>query len=526
MLDAMTCRQRVLPRDTLNSNSDALPMDTDAAPEIRCNSASAEPPELLARVDHAVVSLSGRRALDDVSLQLRTGEHLVLRGGNGAGKSTLLRLLRGEQRPDQKNGGRVFWYEAGVPDASPLTGRSMTALVSAAAQERITARGWNITGEELVIGGLADTVFIRPEEAVAHAETAARTAAELGAEAFLTCPVPTLSQGQLRLLLIARALVRRPALLLLDEALDGLDASARDRVWDALRRAGAFSTLVVSTHRPETLPAWIRREVRLQDGRIIADAQPIAPETPPVVSSKLPVARCTTNRSQGVDIRTCNATVYVDGTPVLHEINWHIEPGQNWVVSGGNGAGKSTLLRLLAGDEHAAAGGSVRRILPRRGGEVRALDDIRRSIRLVSDLQQAVYGYDLSGLELVCSGLDNTTGVYRDFSAAEREQARACLNRLDAIRLAGKTMRSCSTGELRRLFLARALMGDPELLLLDEPCSGLDPETRNLFLRLIENLAVQGLQFVLVTHNDTELIPSVTHMLRLNKGRVDHAGSR
>lgn len=506
-------------------------MDTTAGTAPCKNSAvderrSASPSGLLARVEHVVVSLNGRRALDDVSLQLRTGEHLVLRGGNGAGKSTLLRLLRGEQRPDQKNGGRVLWYEAGIPDASPLTGRGMTALVSTAGQERIVARGWNITGEELVIGGLTDTVFVRPEEAAVHAKTAARTAAELGAEPFLACPVPTLSQGQLRLLLIARALARRPALLLLDEAIDGLDASARDRVWDALRRAAAFSTLVVSTHRPETLPAWIRREVRLQDGRIIADAHPIAPKTPSVASPKLPVARCAAIPAQGADIRLCNATVYVDGTPVLHEINWHIEPGQNWVVSGGNGAGKSTLLRLLAGDEHAAVGGSVRRILPRRGGEVRALDDIRHSIRLVSDLQQAVYGYDLSGLELVCSGLDNTIGVYRDFSAAEREQARACLNRLDATRLAEKTMRSCSSGELRRLFLARALMGDPELLLLDEPCSGLDPETRSRFLHLIGNLAAQGLQFVLVTHNDTELIPSATHILRLQKGRVDYAGAR
>ncbi len=481
-------------------------------------------PELLIRTEHTVVSFAGRRALDDVSLDIRAGEHLALTGGNGAGKSTLLRLLAGLQRPDPTCGGRIVWYEAGVPDASPLTGRSMAALVSPAQQERISGRGWNITGAELVIGGLTDAVFLREQELAAHRRAAEQTAAALGASALLERPIPTLSQGQLRLLLIARALIRRPVVLLLDEVTDGLDTKARTRVNDALLAVAARSTLILSTHRPETLPGIVRRAVRLQHGRLVAgDAVPCGAATPPTatrpaVPSDAPLS--------GVEITLSNVTVYVDRTPVLHNIDWRIESGRNWAVLGGNGAGKSTLLRLLAGDENAALGGCVYRTLPRQGGELRTLDDIRRSIRLVSDRLQACYGYDLTGLELVCSGQDNTVGAYRAFTPAEQEEARAALARLHASHLAEKPMRACSTGELRRLFLARALTGNPALLLLDEPCSGLDPETRADFLQTIDAQVALGLQCVLVTHHAAELIPAITHVLILEQGRVRFAGRR
>ncbi len=479
---------------------------------------------LLARAEHAVVSFAGRRALDDVSLDVRAGEHLALTGGNGAGKSTLLRLLAGLQRPDPTYGGRVVWYETGVSDASPLTGRSMAALVSPAQQERILSAGWNITGAELVIGGLAEAVFVRQQELAVHREAAERAAAELGARPLLERPVPALSQGQLRLLLIARALIRRPAILLLDEVTDGLDADARIRVNNALRAAAAGSTLILSTHRPETLPDLVRRTVHLCNGRLADGKAKPCGVAAPQISTPSPVPSGTS--VGGVEIDVCNVTVYVDRTPVLHNIDWCIKPGQNWAVLGGNGAGKSTLLRLLAGDENAALGGRVRRRLSRRGGEIRTLDDIRRSIRLVSDRFQACYGYDLVGLDLVCSGRDNTTGVYRAFTPEERKDARAALERLHASHLAEKRMSACSTGELRRLLLARALTGDPELLLLDEPCSGLDVKARTDFLRLIQIQAAQGLQCVMVTHHAAELIPAISHVLILEQGRIRFAGPR
>lgn len=205
---------------------------------------------------------------------------------------------------------------------------------------------------------------------------------------------------------------------------------------------------------------------------------------------------------------------------MLHDINWTIEPGENWAVLGSNGAGKSTLLRLLDGDEIVAYGGSIVHELPRQGGVVRRLEDLRRGVRLVSDLQQATYGYDVTGAEFVFSGIDNAVGIYRGATEAERAQVDALLHDLHLGFLADRPIRSCSTGELRRLLLARALAGDPDLLLLDEPFSGLDAASRSEFARLLDQLALQGVQIVMVTHHESDIIPAITHMLQLEQGRI------
>ena len=480
-------------------------------------------------VTDARVTYQGLRALDDVTLSLHAGEHLALRGGNGAGKSTLLRLLRGEQWPDQDSRCRIVWHTAGGPETSPLAGRGMVSLIAPAQQERILLQGWDITGEDLVFGGISEAVYVLRH---AEGEDKARIhelAAQLDAEPLLSRRVPELSQGELRRLLVARGLIRNPRALLLDEVTDGLDADSRLRLLAMLEKASVLSTLVISTHRPETLPDWMHREICMEHGRIVSDrALPGKPVAHLAVSSNcgmdLTPQLSGVKHGEGARIEIVNATVYLSGTPVLHDINWTIEPGQNWAVLGDNGAGKSTLMRLVAGDEFAAAGGSVRRWLPRQGGEQVKLECIRKGIRLVSDLQQATYTYDITGEELVFSGIDNSVGVYRAIASDELDEAHYCMRLLGVEHLARRSIRRCSTGEMRRLLLARALIGSPDLLLLDEPCSGLDPAARDHVLELVDALMDQGVQIVLVSHRREDLIPTITHLLRLDHGRVTWNG--
>lgn len=504
----------------------------------------------------ATVTLHGQRALDGVDMVLRSGEHCILRGGNGAGKSTLLRVLRGEQWLDALHGGHVAWTAEAEPETSPLAGRAMTALVCAAQQERALSQGWDIRGEDLIFGGLTDSVYVlRPAEGQ-NLEQILELAGWLGIEDLLPRRVPEFSQGELRLMLVARALARNPAVLLLDEVTDGLDREARARLLTLLERVARVATLVISTHRPETLPPWMRREVRLHAGRILADgpagslseqtelrlSSPVGglraltalPVNLPVApAASLPVlAACSSPNTEslapfrGAKVALENVTVFIERKPVLHNLHWTIQPGENWAVVGSNGAGKSTLLRLLAGDETPAYGGRIRRFLPAHGHEATDLETIRRSVRLVSDLQQATYGYNLSGEDLVLSGPDNTVGLYRTATPSEMEQTHQCLELFGVQHLAKRSIRHCSTGELRRLLLARAIMGEPALLLLDEPCSGLDPAARRQILSLIEILGQRGVQFVLVTHHDQDIIEGVTKVLYLSEGRIDRIAVR
>ncbi|MDE5879751.1 MAG: ATP-binding cassette domain-containing protein, partial [Desulfovibrio sp.] len=225
-------------------------------------------------------------------------------------------------------------------------------------------------------------------------------------------------------------------------------------------------------------------------------------------------------------LERAGGSVYIDRVKVLHNIDWRVSRGEHWRVSGPNGAGKSTLLRLLAGDEFAAAGGRLTRYLPSLGRAAETLEEVRRAVRLVSDLSQALYGYPLTGLELVCSGLDNTIGVYRDFSAAERAGARSLIEAFfpegGADEIAAASIRRLSTGQLRRLFLGRALMGRPEVLLLDEPCSGLDEAARERYLDALERVAASGAgpSLIFVSHEAGDAPACCTREARLEAGRL------
>ena len=280
-------------------------------------------------------------------------------------------------------------------------------------------------GERLVLGGFSDAIYIAQQPASEMCETAYQLVRLLGGVHLLKKPVTAMSQGQLRLMLVARSLVREPEVLLLDEVTDGLDARARNTLLDALERASELSTLVMTTHRPETLPSsglaarscwktgrpwtapcWKRRWNREKEPAPVASA---------------PELKGVRGRSARIAIK--DASVFIDRAPApATDINWTINPGENWAVLGGNGAGKSTLLRLLAGDEIVAYGGEIVRELPRQGGVVDRLEVLRKGVRLVSDRQQATYTYDITGEELVFRGIDNSVGVYREPS--EKELAR------------------------------------------------------------------------------------------------------
>ena len=480
----------------------------------------------LIEIEHVFVTYPGteRHILNDFNLTLYEGEHAVIRGGNGAGKSTLLRLLRGEQWPDQidhRRVGRVLWHGPEGADPSPLTGRKVTSLVSAMQQERVVHQEWRVDGERLVLGGFSDAIYIAQQPTSEMCETAYQLVRLLGGVHLLKKPVTAMSQGQLRLMLVARSLVRKPEVLLLDEVTDGLDARARNTLLDALERASELSTLVMTTHRPETLPIWIGRQIVLENGKAVDGPMletAVEPEKEPAPVASAPELKGIRGCSARIAIK--DASVFIDRVPVLYDINWTINPGENWAVLGGNGAGKSTLLRLLAGDEIVAYGGEIVRELPRQGGVVDRLEVLRKGVRLVSDRQQATYTYDITGEELVFSGIDNSVGVYREPSEKELAQVTDILASLHLEFLAKRTIRSCSTGEFRRLLLARALAGEPDLLLLDEPFSGLDAPSRNEFFALLNQLARQGVQMILVTHHKADIFPAITHMLQLENGRI------
>ncbi|MDR1489152.1 MAG: ATP-binding cassette domain-containing protein [Desulfovibrio sp.] len=498
-------------------------------------------PRLMARLDRVYAGYNRKMVFSGLSLSLFFNEHLALIGANGAGKSTLLALLQGSLRPvqdlpDAQNPGKVFWCFTGGEDPSALTALEHARLVSPAGQRRYLKHASNLNGKDILLSGLSNSFMPYGPASEQDSLRCGNLARACEAFPLLSQPVRAMSQGELRLCLILRAVMSRTALLLLDEPFDGLDEKARRKVLLSLEVAAQDgATLVISAHRKADIPPFVAEALLVRKGGItrhsIARLPPpygaFGPEIPP-----LPAGRKTPPlRFDGASIRTAgqpallrvkNACVFIEHTPVLHNINWVIRQGEQWLVSGPNGAGKSTLLRLLYGDENAALGGSV----SWRGRKRIGLEELRRHAGYVSDRLQDLYDYDLSAEDVVISGLRGSIGLYGEPVPAEAGLARVWLERMGAADLAGVPFHSLSSGNARRVILARALAGSPSVLILDEPCSGLDPEGRGRFLSILPELAARGASLIYVSHRDEPIDPLFTHELRLDKGRVIYAGRR
>ena len=219
-----------------------------------------------------------------------------------------------------------------------------------------------------------------------------------------------------------------------------------------------------------------------------------------------------------------DVTVRRGSTTMLDGVSWQVGEHDRWVVLGANGAGKTTLLRLLSGDIHPTRG--VAGVLDEVLGAVNVFD-LRPRIGLVSQAFEERVPRGERVHDLVVSAAWAVLGRWREeYDDLDHERADALLERFGMAELRDRTFGTLSSGERKRVEIARALMVDPELLLLDEPASGLDLAGRERLLALLSELAADPTApaSVMVTHHVEEIPTGVTHALLLKKGHIVAAG--
>jgi iron complex transport system ATP-binding protein len=221
------------------------------------------------------------------------------------------------------------------------------------------------------------------------------------------------------------------------------------------------------------------------------------------------------------------ATLMRGGNPVLHDLEFDIRPGEHVVILGPNGSGKSSFIRLITRQDYPVLGPGGEAALLILGQDRWDVFELRSHLGIVSaDLHQAFtdgHGFGRAhGLEVVLSGFFASLGLFRhhQVTGTMRDRARAALAMMEAEHLADVRVDTMSTGEARRVLIARALAPDPSALMLDEPTAGLDLAARHRLLQLLSKLARLGKTLILVTHHVEEIIPEIERVILLKEGRV------
>lgn len=219
---------------------------------------------------------------------------------------------------------------------------------------------------------------------------------------------------------------------------------------------------------------------------------------------------------------------FKQGQTILNDISWSVEPGQHWVIIGNNGSGKTTLLNLITGYIWPTAG--TVEVFGQRFGQV-DLRELRKSIGWVSSaFADRVFASHPTerAVDVVASGKFASVGLYDTLTPADIQQAADWLAEFGASELAERPYHMLSQGEKQRVLLARAWMTQPKLLILDEPCTGLDILAREQLLAAIARLSAApgGPTLLYVTHHAEEVLPRFTHALLMRGGRVPAAGSK
>jgi len=227
-----------------------------------------------------------------------------------------------------------------------------------------------------------------------------------------------------------------------------------------------------------------------------------------------------------LELRDC--VVIRDGVEVLRIDSLELRAGEHVAILGPNGAGKSTFVRLLTRDVRPLAHADGSAAVTLLGRERWDLMAARKLMGIVSDSLQESYTVPVSVRDTVVSGFFGSIGVYRHqkVSAAMRERADELIGFLGIERLATRTMDTLSTGEARRALIARALVHAPAMLVLDEPCDGLDPAGTWEFIATMRRIANAGHALVLVTHHVEDIVPEVDRLIMLRRGRVLRDGPK
>ena len=495
------------------------------------------------KIEDGITRQTQYRLEAPINLTLNNGEHWAIIGSNGSGKSLLVGMLNG-QYPLFKS--EVTYNFA--PALSNKVYKNITYLTfrdsyGESDGDYYYQQRWNSQDRELI----PTVKDLLPENS--NLELKDNIYQIFGIEDILDKEIILLSSGELRKFQLTKALLNTPRVIIIDNPFIGLDVNTREQLSKLLNKLSGIKNLqiVLVLSKYEEIPQFITHVIELKNKKCSPKIElntllnrekeaslnyhadtflsspinitlpcnlPSNPKLGTIRHSKLDLE--SQNRNKNI-VHLNNVTIKYGEHTILKNLNWEIKIGEKWALSGENGAGKSTLLSLICADNPQGYACNIS-LFGRKRGSGESIWDIKKRIGYVSPEMHRAYLQYVPAIEIVCSGLFDTIGLYTKANEKEVGVALEWMRVFGIEELKDKNFMHLSSGEQRLILLARAFVKDPELLILDEPLHGLDKENSKLALNIIETFCSNANKtLIMVTHYKEELPSCITDYKHLTK---------
>ncbi len=355
---------------------------------------------------------------------------------------------------------------------------------------------------------------------------ALQTVKQLGFSDLLDSTLIQLSSGEHKKLQLVKAVWLAPQMLILDQPYNGLDKQSRENLNILLNAVSAKGTQLILISNDVEIPSCMDRFAEIKNGKLIeiSAGERISNPTNDFTPKSIPVflSESPTPTFSGSVIKMTNVNISYGDKRVLTNINWIVEPGEKWLLQGSNGSGKSTLLSLVCGD-HPQAYSNDFSLFGYKRGTGESIWDIKRRIGLISPELHWYFDPSATVWQSVASGFYDSSGLFCEPGSTRSGQVNELLEYFGLREHSKVLMNELPLGKQRLALLARTLIKNPELLILDEPCQGLDQQQTQHFNRLVDGLCKNGTTLIYVGHFESQLPDCIEKKILLENGAVKSA---
>lgn len=473
------------------------------------------------RMESLGVKIGGKEILRDISLEIRAGEQWAVFGEAGTGKTVWAHTLAG---------GHMFSGSIDFPERKGIRLEKNVLVVDQQHRFRDLQNQSNFYYQQRYNSFDAEaTITVREDLSGLEGSNQSLSKPELLDTFHLTAlldePLIQLSNGENKRIQILKAVLRFPYLLILDEPFTGLDTEGRqllDGILEKLSRAGQRLLLFSSR---DHLPGCFNRQARLQQGTLA----PVKKEMAVRSFSSAALIRSEKDFPSSLSfaypdfqyaVRMHQVNIRYEEKNILEGIDWELRKGSRCVLTGHNGAGKSTLLSLVTGDNPQAYANEIY-LFDRRRGTGESIWEIKQKTGFLSPELQLYFDPSATAFTALASGLFDTIGLFRSLSDIQEKLVMEWLELLDCTSYSHRLLSSLPMGIQRLILLGRAMIKTPPLLVLDEPCQGLDASQTGFAINMIDRYCrIYQSTLIYVSHYTEDYPPAMDQILRLHKGRI------